>query len=486
MTGRGMDVGPGHGAGPAGGPPCEAAAGPAGGAGAGMPVRPGDRYAVEAVRLNDDGDGVASVGGLTVFVPGLLPGEQADIEITAVERRFARGRIVLRRGDAQARVAPPCAAFGICGGCQLQHLAYDAQLAHKREVVVQALRRIARMEGVTVHPTLGMAAPWRYRNQVQVPLSFDPATRSLTPAFFAPGSHALVPVPGCHLEPVEMERTIRAVADELTSSLGARAARVHHLIVRQSFTTGAQMVVFAAEAEDVPLEEVAQRVLAIPPVVSVARTVQPNRHGLVWGRTVDVLAGDHHLTERIGDLEFLISPRSFFQVNTLQARRLYETALAYAEVRPGDRVLDGYCGTGTLALMFARRVRQVAGIEAVAAAVADARVNAAHNGIDNASFVTGQVERVLPRWTAEGRRFDVVLLDPPRRGCDRRVLDAVLEARPRRVVYVSCNPATLARDLRVLCDGGYHVAEVQPVDMFPQTSHVECCAQLIREDGDKK
>ncbi|MCL6518144.1 MAG: 23S rRNA (uracil(1939)-C(5))-methyltransferase RlmD [Alicyclobacillus sp.] len=448
-----------------------------------MPVRPGDRRTVTALRLNDDGDGVASVEGLTVFVPGLLPGEAADIEITGVERRYARGRVVERRGDARTRVAPPCAVFGACGGCQLQHLTYEAQLAHKREVVVQALRRIARMEGVPVEETLGMASPWRYRNQVQVPLSFDPAGPTLTPSFFAPGSHALVPVPGCHLEPEEMEETVRRVAALLSDALGQRAEAVHHLVVRQSFTTGAQMVILAVDDADLPLDGVAGRIVRLPHVVSVVRTVQPNRHGPVWGRTVEVLAGERHLTERIGELEFLISPRSFFQVNTLQARRLYETALSFAAVGPEDEVLDAYCGTGTLALLFARRAKRVAGIEAVAAAVEDARVNAAHNGIDNAEFVAGVVEGVLPRWIEQGRRFDVALLDPPRRGCDRRVLDAILEARPRRVVYVSCNPATWARDVRILADGGYRVEAVQPVDMFPQTSHVECCSLLVRKDS---
>jgi 23S rRNA (uracil1939-C5)-methyltransferase len=471
----------------------------------------GEVHDVEAIRLNDDGDGVAKVGDLTVFVPGLLPGERARVRITARERRFARAVIENRRTTAAHRRQPECAVFGDCGGCQLQHLDYATQLRHKREVVVQSLARFAGLPQVPVAPTLGMDHPWRYRNQVQVPVEFDGAGHYRL-GFFAPRSHRLIATDACHLEPGPLERTIRGAADVIAHGLGPRAAAVHHLIGRYSFTTGEMMLILAiadalkepggwargdgssedgarteysvenhaALLDDEALFDIAEELLRLPGVVSVARTLSRARHGPVWGRDTRIIAGQSHLTERIGQLEFLISPRSFFQVNTLQARVLYEQVLQYAQVKPTDTVLDAYCGTGTMALLLAERAQSVIGIETVADAVRDAELNARHNRIDNAHFFVGAVEQVLPRLLRDGQRFDVIVLDPPRRGCDPAVLQAVAEASPRRVVYVSCNHATLMRDLRHLSSSGFSVEEVQPIDMFPQTSHVECVTLLTR------
>ncbi|GGI99819.1 putative RNA methyltransferase [Alicyclobacillus cellulosilyticus] len=477
-------------------------------------MRAGERHLATAVRLNDDGEGIAYIDGLTVFVPGLLPGEQAWVEVTQVARRYGRARLVSapepvpttaarqdaaegaqyegRRGPAAAtvatdgngyamadtgRVLPKCAVFGACGGCQLQHLAYPRQLEHKRRVVEAALRRIGRLADVPVAPVLGMDNPWRYRNQIQVPLRWTDPPGRLTAGFFAMGSHELVPTEACHLASAAMEQTVRAVVRVLADALGPAAADVHHLIVRESYTTGEQMVVLVAARQDLDLRQVVDDLLALPRVVSVCRTVQPYRTGPVWGPTVEVLGGKAALTERIEGLEFLISPRSFFQVNTAQARVLYAQVVQAAALQPTDVVLDAYCGTGTIALVLARQARKVVGVEQVPAAVADARRNAAHNGIAHAVFLTGAVERILPRLCTQ-EHFDVVVLDPPRKGCAPQVLAAVVAARPRRIIYVSCNPATLARDLRVLADGGFVVRRVQPVDMFPQTSHIECCALL--------
>jgi 23S rRNA (uracil1939-C5)-methyltransferase len=440
----------------------------------------GQTYEVEAVRLNDDGDAVASIQGVTVFVPHLLPGERATVEITHVERRFARAAIVERHGEGSSgdRVAAMCSVFGLCGGCSLQHLSYEAQLRHKQNVVRQALLRTAKLPDVTVHPTLGMKHPWRYRNQVQVPLRYDKDAGKIVTGFYAPQSHRIVPTNVCHLEPDEMEATVASAADVVAEVLGGDAAHIHHLIARRSWTTGEQMLVLVSDRDGLEWTTVAKRLGELPHVVSVAYTVQPNRGGPVWGKTVHVVWGKAVLTEVIEGMEYLISPRSFFQVNTEQARVLYQKTLAYAQVTPDDTVLDAYCGTGTISTLLARHAKRVIGIESIPAAVEDAKRNAKHNGIDNAEFLVGEVERVLPPLVAKGLTLDVAVLDPPRSGCDQRVLDAVIQAKPRRIVYVSCNHATLARDLRRLVDGGYQVMEVQPVDMFPQTSHVECVVLL--------
>jgi 23S rRNA (uracil1939-C5)-methyltransferase len=440
-----------------------------------VPFQKGDAFEVEATRLNDDGDGVTSVMGVTTFIPGLLAGERASIEITAIEKRFARGKLVGVVGGADAgRVPPLCGVFGQCGGCQLQHLHYAQQLDHKRVMVEQTLRRLGKLTEVEVLPTLGMQDPWRYRNQVQVPLQFDVAEGRVKPGFFAAGSHDVVTTDVCHLEPVSMEATVQSVVEALNDVLGDKAGMVHHLVVRYSFTTGEQMVVLCVRDAGLPWRDIAQRVAALPHVVSVAYTVQPRSHGPIWGHEVQVVSGADHLVEEIAGLKFVISPRSFFQVNTLQARALYQKVLDYARVDAQTTALDAYCGTGTISLMLAKHAGRVVGIETIVPAVEDARRNAAENGVTNAEFYIGDVEQVLPKLVGAGAHFDMAVLDPPRKGCDPAVLEALLNVKPKRIVYVSCNHVTLARDLRVLVDGGYRVEEVQPVDMFPQTNHVEC------------
>ncbi|MCL6548011.1 MAG: 23S rRNA (uracil(1939)-C(5))-methyltransferase RlmD [Alicyclobacillus sp.] len=445
------------------------------------PISAGEVLDVKALRLNDDGEGVAPAQGFTVFVPGLLPGERAAVEVTSVHARFARARLIQRRDSAAERVDPLCPVFGMCGGCQLQHLSYTRQLEHKREVVRSALGRVAKLSGVPVLPTVGMEHPWRYRNHVQVPLQYEAGR--LAAGFFAPGGVSVVPTAVCHLMPREMEATLRQVVRLLPEVLREGAGAVHHLVLRRSHTTGEQMVALCVRTEDVDLTAAAEQIYSLPAVVSVVRTVQPNPRGPVWGPQAEVLLGRQNLTERVGGLEFLISPRSFFQVNTVQADRLYQAALRYARPLAGRQVLDAYCGTGTLALLLAREAARALGIESVPAAVEDAYRNARHNQMVNAEFEAGRVEEVLPGRVAAGARFDVAVLDPPRAGCHPAVLTALLHARPQRIVYVSCNPATFARDARRLVDGGYRLVEVQPVDMFPQTSHVECCALLTLEDG---
>lgn len=445
-----------------------------------VPIHVGQRKRVQAVRLNDDGDGVAAIEGMSVFVPQLLPGETAEVEIVQVERRFGRGQVVERYDAAPVRTDPVCSVFGACGGCQMQHFSYTHQLEHKRSVVEQTLIRSAKLLDVTVLPTLGMGTPWHYRNQVQIPLQYVPDEGRYVSGFFAAHSHRVVETQECGLEALETERTVPLVLGVLTSVLGERASSVHHLVMRYSFTTKEQMIVLVVDHAGLDLSRAAQEIGQFPGVVSVGKTVQPKRHGPVWGPRVDVLWGVDHLTERMGELEFLISPRSFFQVNTLQAQKLYDKVLEYASPQATDSVLDAYCGTGTMGLLFARQVKRVLGIESVAPAVADARKNAKHNHIANATFEVGEVEHVLPQRIARGDPFDIVVLDPPRKGCHPDVLQAVMDARPRTVVYVSCNHVTLARDLRTLVDGGYDVREVLPVDMFPQTSHVECVVALHR------
>lgn len=441
----------------------------------------GDEFVVTVGRLNDDGEGVAKAPtGMTLFVTDLLPEETAKVIVSQVEKRYARARVVARQGTSPLREQPVCSVFGECGGCQLQHLTYAAQLEHKQRMVEHILHRFLQLPDARVLPTLGMRHPYRYRNQVQVALHYDDRAQRYVSGFFAPGSHELVHTQYCHLEPVEMEKTVLRVLEVLNEAAVSVGLGVHHLVVRESFTNGEQMVVLAMRQPLKANSDIVRQVGHLPHVVSVGQTLQPNPHGPVWGATVELLHGVPHLRERIGGLEFLISPRSFFQVNTQQAATLYDQVLASADITPEDVVLDAYCGTGTISLLLAAKAGRVVGVESIRAAVEDARFNAGHNRMANAEFIVGEVERVLPKRLGTGEKYDVVVLDPPRKGCHPDVLKAVISAHPRRIVYVSCNHATLARDLRALLDGGYKLLMAQPVDMFPQTGHVETCVSLIR------
>jgi 23S rRNA (uracil1939-C5)-methyltransferase len=443
-------------------------------------VHAGGTYDVEAIRLNDDGDGVVIVNGLTVFVPNLLISEKASIEIVSVHRRFARGGVIERRTDSPSRVVPKCPVFGICGCTQLQHLDYSAQLQHKEQIVAYALRNLIETDKPRLLPMVGMEYPFRYRNQVQVPCEWDEAEQRMRFGFFARDSHTIVETDASHIEPLTIVETVAQVVKFLTS-LGRQACElVHHIIVRESHTTKEQMVVMSVHKDSPLFHKQLPDLLSIPAIVGVGITIQPNRGGPVWGKRVEMLAGQSHIREQLLGVAYLVSPRSFFQVNTVQAEKLYETVLRFANLTGSEHVVDAYCGTGTIALALASHAGSVLGIETIDAAIADARKNAGYNQITNAKFMTGDVEAVLPRIIENGSTFDVIVLDPPRKGVHPDVIHAILATRPKRLIYVSCNPATLGRDAALLAEGGYHLDAVQPVDMFPQTSHVECVSLFVR------
>lgn len=453
------------------------------------PVRPGQEITVTVHGLGSSGEGVARYEGLTIFVPGGAPGDRLLARVQEVKKNYARAALVRVEEPSPDRVAPPCPVVGECGGCQLQHIAYAAQLRLKRQQVADALERLGKLSGVTVHPTLGMADPWHYRNKAQFPVGWR-AGRVIA-GFFAPGTHRVVDIDQCQIQH-PLGNRIMAEVKALAERYGVRIydERTHtgvlrHVLARVGRGTGEAMAVLVTNGPDFPHgREIARELMArIPGLVSVVQNINPARTNVVLGRESRVLAGKEHITDYIGDLEFKISPVSFFQVNPAQTEVLYGKALEYAGLTGTETVIDLYCGIGTISLFLARRCREVIGIEWVEEAVADARQNAALNGIQNARFIAGDAAVEMPRLAGKGVRADVIVLDPPRKGCDEPVLEAVARMAPRRVVYVSCNPASLARDLGRLAGMGYRTAEVQPVDMFPHTAHVECVARVEREEG---
>ena len=449
------------------------------------PVQVGERHPVRIEDLDTAGDGVGRVNQLVVFVPGTVPGDEALVEVTAVEKRHARGRLIRLLAPSPDRVVPPCPVADRCGGCQLQALAYPAQLRWKERRVREALRRIGGLDGVPVLPVRGMQEPWRYRNKAQYPLAA--VNGHIAMGFYARGTHAIVEADDCLIQdPLNVE--VAALARSLLARYGVPIydettgeGVVRHVVVRASRWHRTAMVVLVTNGPQLPHRDaIVQGLAAHPRVASVVQNINPRRTNVIFGDETRVLWGEAHLEDRIGPVRFLISPRSFFQVNGVQVEVLYEQVRRDAGLMGSERVLDAYCGVGTIALYLARDAREVVGIESVPEAVADAERNARHNAIANARFHVGLVEDVLPDLVQQGQRFDVAILDPPRRGCEPAVLEALARAAVPRLVYVSCHPESLARDLARLSALGYDTEQVQPVDMFPMTTHVESVARLRR------
>ena len=444
-----------------------------------------DLLNLRAESLGAEMEGVCRHEGMAVFVPGLLPGEEASVRIVKVEKRYAFGRLEAPvAASSPDRVTPDCSAWPRCGGCTARHMTYAASLEAKRLHVRDCLERIGHIQA-EVPPLLAMDSPLGYRNKTALPVGGTPEEPLL--GFYAPRSHRLVPAADCPNAMAPTSALAHAVTDWMRAfripSYDEATGRglLRHVVIRVN-RAGEAMVTLVAAGSTLPHPEELWAVLS--PLGAVSLYLNENRKNtnVIFGDRFRLLRGRETLSAVLCGLRFELSPASFFQVNPFQTERLYATALDFASLRPEDTLCDVYCGAGTISLMMAGRCRQVTGIEIVPAAVRNARENAERNGIRNASFTTGKAEEVLPEMVAEGLRPDVIVVDPPRKGLEPEVISAIAAAEPDRLVYVSCNPATLARDAALLRDQGYEIRRVQPVDMFPYTSHVEtvCLLSKIR------
>lgn len=452
------------------------------------PVEKNQSLTVEFIDVTHEGSGVAKVEGYPIFVPFGLPGETAVVKIIKVNKKFAFGKLLEVKVASPERRDPPCNVFYKCGGCQVQHMSYEMELRMKRSQVENVMKKVAHLEHVPVHPVLGMEEPWRYRNKIQIPVG-EKAGELIT-GFYRQRSHQIIEdMETCVIQDERGDGMVEAVR-EIATELGisaydeeAHRGELRHIIVRTAYETGDTMIVLVTRTAKLSaVEALISRITAAYPFVkSIIQNINEERTNVILGRKSKTLYGEDYIIDSIGDLQFAISAKSFYQVNPTQTKVLYDKALAFADVGADDIVIDAYCGIGTISLFLAQQAKKVYGVEIVPEAIADAKENAKRNQIDNAEFVVGQAEKVMPWWTEQGLRPDVIVVDPPRKGCDEALLQAMIDMNPKRIVYVSCNPSTLARDLRILEDGGFKTEEVQPVDMFPQTMHVESVALLQRE-----
>ncbi|GER68605.1 23S rRNA (uracil-5-)-methyltransferase RumA [Weizmannia acidilactici] len=450
-----------------------------------LPVQKNDCIDVVFEDLTHDGAGVAKVDGYPLFVKNGLPGEKAKIKVIKVNKSYGVGRLLDLYERSPYRVDIPKEDAPKYGGCQLAHISYEGQLKYKENQVRQVIARIGKIEGARIHPIIGMDNPWQYRNKAQVPVGEKDG--KLVAGFFKPRTHEIIDTDESVIQLPEVNEAIHTVK-EICSGLGIPAYNeeshsgvLRHIMARYGRQTEELMVVLITRTDKIPRQnELVEHIVSrLPKVKSVIHNVNPKRTNVILGEKTETLWGRDVIYDMIGNVKFAISALSFYQVNPVQTKVLYEKALEYAELTGSETVIDAYCGIGTISLFLAQKAQKVFGVEVVPEAVEDAKRNAALNGMLNVNFKAGKAEEVIPKWYEEGNTADVLVVDPPRKGCDESLLRTILEMKPRKVVYVSCNPATLARDLRILEDGGYRTTDVQPVDQFPQTVHVEAVARLV-------
>ena len=446
--------------------------------------------------MNEDGAGVGKVDGYIWFVKDAVIGDVVRAKAMKIKKSYGFARLMEVLEPSVSRVIPSCPVARQCGGCQLQAMSYEEQLKFKERKVMNNLIRIGKFAEDEIHmlPIMGMEEPWRYRNKAQFPFGKD-KDGNVIAGFYAGRTHAIVEAEDCLLG-VEENREILDIVKQFMKEMKiepydelSHKGLVRHVLIRKGFKTGEIMVCMVINGNKLPGKERLVEMLTggdgVKGMTSISYSVNQEKTNVIMGKEIVNLYGPGYITDYIGNVKYQISPLSFYQVNPVQTERLYGTALEYAGLTGNEIVWDLYCGIGTISLFLAQKAKKVYGVEIVPQAIEDARRNAEINGIHNAEFFVGKAEEVLPEQFEKNHVYaDVIVVDPPRKGCDAVCLDTILKMRPERVVYVSCDSATLARDLRYLADGGYVVERGRCCDMFPGTVHVETVVELSRKIKD--
>ncbi|WP_270182645.1 23S rRNA (uracil(1939)-C(5))-methyltransferase RlmD [Alkalihalobacillus sp. CinArs1] len=433
-------------------------------------------------RLGINGEGIGFFKRTVVFVPGALPNEEITAEITRVFPNRAEARIKRLRKKSPERVAAPCPVYEECGGCQLQHLSYSGQLKEKRDVVVQAFERYSKNNSkLTVNPVIGMEDPWNYRNKSQ--LQVRKQKGKVIAGLYGAGSHELVELTNCLVQHPETNRVTKQVVkvlEDLNISIyNGKKGLVRTIVTRVGFQTGQVQLVLVTSEEKIPrqsllVKEIKKR---LPDIVSIMQNVNGKKTSLIFGDDTNLLDGEEVIQESLGDLNFELSARAFFQLNPIQTVKLYDEVKKAAKLSGRENVIDAYCGVGTIGLWLVDEAKEVRGMDVIKESIDDARENAKKHGFANKmKYDVGKAEDLVPRWIKGGFKPDVIVVDPPRTGCDDKLLSTMVKAKPERIVYVSCNPSTLAKNADFLQKRGYEVGKLQPVDMFSHTAHVEVVA----------
>lgn len=444
---------------------------------------------VEIEDLGSEGEGIAKVDGYPLFIKDALVGDVVKVSVMKTKKNYGYARVVEIITPSPYRITPVCDVARKCGGCQLQHCSYEQQLVYKQNKIQNCLKRIGGFENIPMEPIMGMEKPYHYRNKAQFPVGKDKSGEIVT-GFYASRSHNIIDSTDCAIQAKENKEILQIVKEYMKECHIApydeetHKGLVRHVLTRVGFVTGEIMVCLIINGKSLPQSDyLVERLKGIKGMTSITININMDKTNRILGDKVETLWGQGYIVDYIGDVKYQISPLSFYQVNPVQTRKLYETALEYADLTEGQIVWDLYCGIGTISLFLAKKASKVYGVEIVPQAIEDARNNARINHISNAEFFVGAAEQVLPEQYKKSNgtmAADVIVVDPPRKGCDESLLETIVSMSPQRVVYVSCDPATLARDLKYLCGRGYELKRVRGCDMFPMSFHVETVVLLSR------
>lgn len=480
-----------------------------------MEIKKNDKFTVRIEDMSDDGSGIGKLEGYIWFIKDAVIGDLVEASAMKMKKSYGFGRLVRVLEPSADRVEPLCPVARQCGGCQLQAMTYEKQLEFKEKKVFNNLVRIGGFhnlypvadgenvgegenfqgripdEGIPFYPIMGMEKPWRYRNKAQFPFGRG-KNGEIIAGFYAGRTHTIIQQEDCLLgvpENKEVLEVIRRYMEDCSISPydeESHKGLVRHVLIRKGFKTGELMVCLVINGKKLPkAERLVSDLCKLENMTSVSFCINTEKTNVIMGQEIVNLYGSGFIVDYIGNVQYRISPLSFYQVNPVQTEKLYRTALDYAGLTGEETVWDLYCGIGTISLFLAQKAKKVYGVEIIPAAIEDARENARINGFDNVEFFVGKAEEVLPEQYEKHKVYaDVIVVDPPRKGCDARCLDTIVEMAPKKVVYVSCDSATLARDLRYLCDRGYAVEKVRCCDMFGWTVHTECCVKLEKIERD--
>ncbi len=449
-----------------------------------IPVSRNQILNVEIIDLINNGMGLVKIDGYSIFVKNALPLEKLKIKITEVKKTYALAETIEILKASPHRVIPKCKIYDQCGGCNLQHLDYQYQLIMKTNFVKEQLLKISKLN-VIVNDCIGMEDCWKYRNKTQVP--FGVRNNKVIAGFYKENTHEIIDMDRCEIQD--------ALADEIVNFMKTIAQKykipiynelehignLRHVIIRKAQVSNEYMVTLVTKEDKLKNEEkiISELINRFPQIKSIVQNINPKKTNTILGDYQKVLYGKEYIIDYIGDVKFAISSKSFYQVNPVQTKVLYDQVLKYANLTGNETIIDAYCGIGTIGLYLAKQAKAIYGVEIVSDAIKDARLNAKLNNFTNAYYEVGKAEEIIKKWQKEKIEADIIIVDPPRKGCDSSLLNTIKEMNIPRMIYVSCDPATLARDLKNLSDT-FDIIEVQPVDMFPHTSHVECVVLMSR------
>ena len=451
-----------------------------------MEIKKNDCFTVSIEDMSEDGSGIGKLDGYIWFIKDAVKGDVVEAKAMKMKKSYGFARLMRVITPSPDRIEPACPVARQCGGCQLQAMSYESQLKFKENKVYNNLRRIGGFTDIPFLPIMGMDEPWRYRNKAQFPFGRNKNGEIVT-GFYAGRTHDIIPQEDCLLGVEENKKILESIKEYMIENHVApyeeetHQGLIRHALIRKGFKTGELMVCVIINGKKLPhSEKLVEKLCRFDGMTSISYSINTDKTNVILGKELVNLYGPGYITDYIGDVKYRISPLSFYQVNPVQTEKLYGTALEYAGLTGGEVVWDLYCGIGTISLFLAQKAKKVYGVEIVPQAIDDARENAKLNSLDNVEFFVGKAEEVLPEQYEKNKVYaDVIVVDPPRKGCDEQCLNTIVTMAPKRVVYVSCDSATLARDLKMLCEKGYEVEKVRCCDMFGWTTHIETVCLLV-------